>query len=116
MSMLSNCHNNLVFICLFNIELKLPVMHTQSLMFFYRLCFLPEVSYNSNILFSLKSMIFQAATWQPYLQKFQCFAASSMVALKQPTISVVAIIAEGVPESDTKQLISYARANNKVGA
>lgn len=42
-------------------------------------------------------------------------AASSMSALKQPTIRVVAIIAEGVPESDTKQLISYARANNKVG-
>jgi len=42
-------------------------------------------------------------------------AASSMAALKQPTIKVVAIIAEGVPESDTKQLIAYARANNKVG-
>lgn len=41
-------------------------------------------------------------------------AASSMAALKQPTIKVVAIIAEGVPESDTKQLIAYARANNKV--
>nr|VDD38960.1 unnamed protein product [Brassica oleracea] len=40
--------------------------------------------------------------------------ASSMPALKQPTIKVVAIIAEGVPESDTKQLIAYARANNKV--
>lgn len=37
-----------------------------------------------------------------------------MAALKQPTIKVVAIIAEGVPESDTKQLIAYARANNKV--
>lgn len=37
-----------------------------------------------------------------------------MAALKQPTIRVVAIIAEGVPESDTKQLIGYARANNKV--
>nr|CAD1833215.1 unnamed protein product [Ananas comosus var. bracteatus] len=41
-------------------------------------------------------------------------AASSMSALKQPTIRVVAIIAEGVPESDAKQLIAYARANNKV--
>lgn len=40
-------------------------------------------------------------------------AASSMAALKQPTVRVVAIIAEGVPESDTKQLIAYARANNK---
>jgi len=37
-----------------------------------------------------------------------------MTALKQPTTRVVAIIAEGVPESDTKQLIAYARANNKV--
>ena len=37
-----------------------------------------------------------------------------MAALKQPTIRVVAIIAEGVPESDTKQLIAYAKANNKV--
>ncbi|KAL5227186.1 hypothetical protein ABZP36_015451 [Zizania latifolia] len=36
-----------------------------------------------------------------------------MSALKQPTIGDVAIIAESVPESDTKQLISYARANNK---
>ncbi|KAF2576749.1 hypothetical protein F2Q70_00000309 [Brassica cretica] len=45
---------------------------------------------------------------------FRSAAASSMAALKQPTIKVVAIIAEGVPESDTKQLIAYARANNKV--
>lgn len=37
-----------------------------------------------------------------------------MSALKQPTIRVVAIIAEGVPETDTKQLIAYARSNNKV--
>ncbi|KAK4338947.1 hypothetical protein RND71_040409 [Anisodus tanguticus] len=41
-------------------------------------------------------------------------AASSMSALKQPTIKVAAIIAEGVPESDAKQLIAYAKANNKV--
>ncbi|KAL5224898.1 hypothetical protein ABZP36_011537 [Zizania latifolia] len=45
---------------------------------------------------------------------FRSAAASSMSALMQPTIRVVAIISEGVPESDTKQLISYARANNKV--
>jgi hypothetical protein len=46
---------------------------------------------------------------------FLCSAyASSMSALKQPTIRVVAIIAEGVPEGDAKQLIAYARANNKV--
>ena len=41
-------------------------------------------------------------------------ASSSMSALKQPTIKVVAIIAEGVPEADSKQLIAYARSNNKV--
>uniref|UniRef100_A0A803Q4S2 ATP citrate synthase n=1 Tax=Cannabis sativa TaxID=3483 RepID=A0A803Q4S2_CANSA len=45
---------------------------------------------------------------------FRSAAASSMSALKQPTIRVVAIIAEGVPESDAKQLIAYARSNNKV--
>ncbi|KAA0064711.1 ATP-citrate synthase beta chain protein 2-like [Cucumis melo var. makuwa] len=45
---------------------------------------------------------------------FRSAAASSMAALKQPTIRVIAVIAEGVPESDTKQLIAYARANNKV--
>ena len=39
---------------------------------------------------------------------------SSMEALRQPTIRVVAIIAEGVPEADTKQLIAYARQHNKV--
>ncbi|KAM1042539.1 hypothetical protein ACFX2A_034710 [Malus domestica] len=45
---------------------------------------------------------------------YRTAATSSMAALKQPTIRVVAIIAEGVPELDTKQLIVYARANNKV--
>ncbi|XP_073106712.1 ATP-citrate synthase beta chain protein 1-like [Elaeis guineensis] len=45
---------------------------------------------------------------------FRSAAASSMSALKQPTIRVVAIIAEGVPESDTRQLIAYARSNNKL--
>ncbi|KVH90172.1 ATP-citrate lyase/succinyl-CoA ligase [Cynara cardunculus var. scolymus] len=45
---------------------------------------------------------------------FRSAAASSKLALKQPTIRVVAIIAEGVPEFDTKELISYARSNNKV--
>lgn len=45
---------------------------------------------------------------------FRSAAASSKLALKQPTIRVVAIIAEGVPESDTKELIAFARSNNKV--
>ena len=37
-----------------------------------------------------------------------------MEALRQPTLRVVAIIAEGVPERDTKQLIAYAQANGKI--
>ena len=37
-----------------------------------------------------------------------------MDALHQPTLRVVAIIAEGVPEKNAKTLIGYARANNKV--
>jgi ATP citrate (pro-S)-lyase len=37
-----------------------------------------------------------------------------MDALKQPTIRVAAVIAEGVPERDAKSLIAYARANAKV--
>ncbi|CAI5518151.1 unnamed protein product [Closterium sp. Naga37s-1] len=45
---------------------------------------------------------------------FRSAFESSFEALKQPTIRVVAIIAEGVPEADAKTLIAYARANNKV--
>jgi ATP citrate (pro-S)-lyase len=37
-----------------------------------------------------------------------------MEALQTATVRVVAVIAEGVPEKDTKRLIAYARANNKV--
>lgn len=39
---------------------------------------------------------------------------STMVALQQPTIRVCAVIAEGVPEADTKKLIAFARAHNKI--
>ena len=39
---------------------------------------------------------------------------STMEALQLPTIRVVAVIAEGVPERDTKLLIAFARANNKI--
>ncbi|KAG2501102.1 hypothetical protein HYH03_000920 [Edaphochlamys debaryana] len=39
---------------------------------------------------------------------------STLDALKAPTIRTVAVIAEGVPEKDTKHLIAFARANNKV--
>ncbi|KAK9155814.1 hypothetical protein Sjap_003294 [Stephania japonica] len=44
-----------------------------------------------------------------------CAPAFSRAALKQPTIRVIAIIAEGIPKSDAKQLIAYAKANNKGG-
>lgn len=39
---------------------------------------------------------------------------SSLEALQQPTIRVVAVIAEGVPEADTKKLIAYAQEHNKI--
>lgn len=39
---------------------------------------------------------------------------SSMEALQQPSIRVIAVIAEGVPEGDTKQLIAYAAKHNKI--
>ncbi|GMH32501.1 hypothetical protein BSKO_00335 [Bryopsis sp. KO-2023] len=45
---------------------------------------------------------------------FRSAYESSMDALKQPTIRVVATIAEGIPQRDTKRLIAYARANNKL--
>ncbi len=37
-----------------------------------------------------------------------------MEALHQPTLRVAAVIAEGVPEQDTKKLIAYARKHNKI--
>lgn len=40
--------------------------------------------------------------------------ASSYMALKQPSIRTIAIIAEGVPERDTKKLIAYANKHSKV--
>ncbi|KAK2969466.1 hypothetical protein RJ640_016818 [Escallonia rubra] len=45
---------------------------------------------------------------------YRSAAACSKTALKQPTIGVVAIIAEGGPVSNTKELIAYSRKNNKV--
>lgn len=39
---------------------------------------------------------------------------STMEALQTATVRVVAVIAEGVPEKDTKRMIAFARANNKV--
>lgn len=66
-----------------------------------------------------RSTIFALRTYNAgsALTKSLCVCSaysSSMEALKQPTIRVVAIIAEGVPEADAKRLIAYARANNKV--
>ena len=37
-----------------------------------------------------------------------------MEALQQPTIRTIAVIAEGVPEGDTKKLIAYAAKNHKI--
>lgn len=37
-----------------------------------------------------------------------------MEALQTATVRVVAVIAEGVPEKDTKRMIAYAKANGKV--
>lgn len=37
-----------------------------------------------------------------------------MEALKQPTIRVCCVIAEGVPERDTKAMIAYAKKHNKI--
>eukprot|EP00884_Botryococcus_braunii_P007180 jgi/Botrbrau1/16463/Bobra.0142s0058.1 len=45
---------------------------------------------------------------------FRSAYESTMEALQQPTIRVAAIIAEGVPEADTKKLIAFAKANNKI--
>jgi hypothetical protein len=39
---------------------------------------------------------------------------STMEALQTATVRVVAVIAEGVPEKDTKRMIAYAKANGKV--
>ena len=39
---------------------------------------------------------------------------SSMEALQQSSIRTIAVIAEGVPEGDTKQLIAYAAKHNKI--
>lgn len=45
---------------------------------------------------------------------FRSAYESSMEALQQPSIRVIAVIAEGVPEGDTKQLIAYAAKHNKI--
>eukprot|EP00894_Picocystis_sp_ML_P002377 jgi/Pico_ML_1/52894/g3534.t1 len=61
-----------------------------------------------------------AAAAHPRADVFVNFASfrsafqSTMDALQQPTIHVVAIIAEGVPEKDTKELIAYAKKHNKI--
>ena len=45
---------------------------------------------------------------------FRSAFESSMQALKEPTLRVVAVIAEGVPESDAKRLIAAASGANKL--
>lgn len=62
----------------------------------------------------------EAASSHPRADVFINFAsyrsayACSYIALKQPTIRTIAIIAEGVPERDTKKLITYANRTSKV--
>lgn len=62
----------------------------------------------------------EAAHAHPNADVFLNFASyrsayqSSFVALSQPSIRTVAIIAEGVPERDTKKLIAAANASSKV--
>lgn len=48
------------------------------------------------------------------MSSFRSAFESSLEALQQPTIRTVAIIAEGVPERDTKKLIAVAQRANKV--
>ncbi|CAK0786660.1 ATP-citrate synthase beta chain protein 1 [Coccomyxa viridis] len=68
----------------------------------------------------LQGSVPEAAKAYPRADVFINFASfrsayeSSMEAMKQPTIRVVAVIAEGVPEADTKKLIAYARKHNKI--
>jgi ATP citrate (pro-S)-lyase len=45
---------------------------------------------------------------------FRSAFESTMTALRQPTVRVAAVIAEGVPERDAKAMIAFARANAKV--
>jgi len=45
---------------------------------------------------------------------FRSAFASTLEALAMPSIRVVAVIAEGVPEKDTRTLIAYARKHDKV--
>ncbi|KAG0594280.1 hypothetical protein M758_UG063900 [Ceratodon purpureus] len=63
---------------------------------------------------NMHSFSLQAAYVFINFASFRSAYGSSMEPLKQPTIRVVAIIAEGVPEADAKRVIPYARANNKV--
>ena len=37
-----------------------------------------------------------------------------MEALQLPTVRTIAVIAEGVPEGDTKKLIAYAAKHHKI--
>lgn len=75
---------------------------------------------NEEIAIPVASSTVEAVKAHPKADVFINFASmrsafdSTMEALQQPTIRVVAVIAEGVPERDTKKMIAYARANNKI--
>lgn len=72
------------------------------------------------ILLPIYGSIEEATRAQPQADVFINFASfrsafqSSYEALDQPTIKTVVIIAEGVPERDTKKLIAKAKQNQKV--
>jgi len=74
---------------------------------------------NEEIAIGVYNTISDAASARPNADIFINFASqrsaydSSMQALHQPTIRVVAVIAEGVPESQTKRLIAEARKLGK---
>ncbi|KAI3732795.1 hypothetical protein L1987_64003 [Smallanthus sonchifolius] len=65
------------------------------------------------LFYNYKQLLIQQMLDFDFLCQIYSAAASSKLYLKHPTIRVVAIIAEGVLELDTKELISYARLNNK---
>nr|XP_043609417.1 ATP-citrate synthase beta chain protein 1-like isoform X2 [Erigeron canadensis] len=72
------------------------------------------------ILIPLYSSVEDACAVHPTADVFIDFgshrsaATSSKLALTQATIRIVAIIADGIPESDLMELIDYAKSNNKI--
>mmetsp|Transcript_18602 Transcript_18602/g.33173 ORF Transcript_18602/g.33173 Transcript_18602/m.33173 type:complete len:613 (-) Transcript_18602:210-2048(-) len=82
---------------------------------FHRLFFGSE-----EIAVPVRGSIAEAAKEFPNADVFVNFASqrsaaeSSFEALQQPSVRTIAVIAEGVPERDSKKLIAYAMKHNKV--